>query len=275
MPTTNIRAANIQDPKGETGQIHSAKRGRRASARRVIAPLVLALVAPALVACAAGRGVDATLVARETEPLADHGKDVPPAVVDPFGSLDAVFHEALVETAPSRPIDPSSDEVASSRPGPMAPSPVPRHSREQALQDVAEARSQTSRTLARGHEPVYVIDGLLFDAGSSALRAPVLTLLDRLAERLRLGDLDYVLEIRGHTDASGAPEHNLELGELRARAVRDHLVSVLGLPADRLVTVSFGERLPLLGEEHPERGERDRRVTVRVLQPRVLQPPDA
>ena len=49
--------------------------------------------------------------------------------------------------------------------------------------------------------------------------------------------------IEGHCDERGTIESNLALGEKRARAVRDYMVS-LGLSPSRLRIVSFGEERP-------------------------------
>ncbi len=50
--------------------------------------------------------------------------------------------------------------------------------------------------------------------------------------------------IEGHCDERGTVEYNLALGEQRARAARDYLVS-LGVSAERLSTVSYGKERPL------------------------------
>ncbi len=55
------------------------------------------------------------------------------------------------------------------------------------------------------------------------------------------------VEIEGHCDERGSSEYNLALGSRRARAVRDALVG-MGISADRLTTVSYGEELPLCKE---------------------------
>lgn len=49
--------------------------------------------------------------------------------------------------------------------------------------------------------------------------------------------------IEGHTDDRGTREYNLGLGERRAASVRNYLVS-LGVPANRLTTVSYGKERP-------------------------------
>ena len=50
--------------------------------------------------------------------------------------------------------------------------------------------------------------------------------------------------VEGHCDERGTTDYNLALGEQRARAVSDYLVS-LGVAADRVTTVSFGKERPL------------------------------
>lgn len=53
----------------------------------------------------------------------------------------------------------------------------------------------------------------------------------------------WVITIEGHADERGTAEYNLALGERRAFAARDYLIS-LGIPADRLRTVSYGKEFP-------------------------------
>ncbi len=54
---------------------------------------------------------------------------------------------------------------------------------------------------------------------------------------------DTKVEIEGHCDERGTVEYNLALGAKRARAAKDYLVA-LGVSADRLTTISYGEELP-------------------------------
>jgi len=53
----------------------------------------------------------------------------------------------------------------------------------------------------------------------------------------------WMVTIEGHCDERGTAEYNLALGELRAVAVKTYLVS-LGVPPDRLRTVSYGKEFP-------------------------------
>jgi peptidoglycan-associated lipoprotein len=54
---------------------------------------------------------------------------------------------------------------------------------------------------------------------------------------------EWVITIEGHSDERGTAEYNLALGNRRAAAARTYLIS-LGIPADRLRTVSYGKEFP-------------------------------
>jgi peptidoglycan-associated lipoprotein len=64
--------------------------------------------------------------------------------------------------------------------------------------------------------------------------------------------------VEGHADSRGTNEYNLALGERRADAVRDYLVS-LGLATDRLTIVSKGEEQPFCSEETEACWQQNRR----------------
>ena len=53
----------------------------------------------------------------------------------------------------------------------------------------------------------------------------------------------WQITIEGHSDERGTAEYNLALGERRALAAKNYLVS-LGIPADKLRTVSYGKEFP-------------------------------
>jgi peptidoglycan-associated lipoprotein len=54
---------------------------------------------------------------------------------------------------------------------------------------------------------------------------------------------EWVITIEGHADERGTAEYNLALGTRRAAAARDYLIS-LGIPGDRLRTISYGKEFP-------------------------------
>ena len=66
------------------------------------------------------------------------------------------------------------------------------------------------------------------------------------------------VEIEGHTDERGTNEYNLALGAKRAQAAKDYLVS-LGIPADRLSTISNGEELQVCKEQTEDCWQKNRR----------------
>ncbi|KGY12818.1 lipoprotein [Vibrio tubiashii] len=53
------------------------------------------------------------------------------------------------------------------------------------------------------------------------------------------------VKIEGHADERGTPEYNIALGERRAEAVAKYL-QALGVQADQIDVVSYGEEKPLL-----------------------------
>ena len=72
------------------------------------------------------------------------------------------------------------------------------------------------------------------------------------------------VEIEGHCDERGTVEYNLALGTKRAGAAKEYLVT-LGVAADRLTTISYGEELPLCHEHDESCWQKNRRVHFVVL----------
>jgi OOP family OmpA-OmpF porin len=69
--------------------------------------------------------------------------------------------------------------------------------------------------------------------------------------------------LQGHTDYVGTDAYNEKLGLDRAEAVRSELVA-LGVSADRLSTVTFGESQPIFSEQEDWARAVNRRVEVQV-----------
>lgn len=70
--------------------------------------------------------------------------------------------------------------------------------------------------------------------------------------------------IDGYCDERGADEYNLALGEKRAHAARNFLVS-LGVPQEALSTISYGEEKPLDSGHHEEAWAKNRRAEFQVV----------
>jgi outer membrane protein OmpA-like peptidoglycan-associated protein len=55
---------------------------------------------------------------------------------------------------------------------------------------------------------------------------------------------DLTVQIAGHTDNVGTDQHNQQLSENRAKAVKDALVA-LGIPATKIVAKGYGSTRPV------------------------------
>lgn len=70
--------------------------------------------------------------------------------------------------------------------------------------------------------------------------------------------------IEGHCDERGTREYNQALGERRANAVRDFLLSQ-GVPAARLVTTSWGKERPVAQGSNEEAWAQNRRAATVII----------
>jgi len=87
-----------------------------------------------------------------------------------------------------------------------------------------------------------VIKPVFFDLDSSDINADGQQVLQENADTMRKNPR-WQITIEGHCDERGTAEYNLALGERRALAARTYLVS-LGIPAERVRTVSYGKEFP-------------------------------
>ena len=67
------------------------------------------------------------------------------------------------------------------------------------------------------------------------------------------------VSVEGHCDERGTNEYNLALGDRRAKAVKDYLVS-LGVSSSRIETISYGEEKPAAFGHDESSWELNRRV---------------
>ena len=139
------------------------------------------------------------------------GKDAPPVVDDPI-------------TAP--PMETIPEEPVAEEPAPIAVVPA----------------GPTAEDYARMAPQEYGIEDLFFAFDEYTLSTEAMMLLEASSRIMKdHSTLTYVIE--GHCDERGTVEYNLALGEKRAIAARDYLVS-LGVPASRLRITSYGEERP-------------------------------
>ena len=129
----------------------------------------------------------------------------------------------------------------------------------------AEAAAQTVASTAPAAAPAPGGYDMLvtFELDSATLTAQARQNLDAFAGALASPALSALrFAVEGHTDATGSPDHNLDLSERRAASVVAYLVEH-GVAADRLTAEGFGETRPRLPDpEHPD----NRRVETRRIE---------
>lgn len=107
---------------------------------------------------------------------------------------------------------------------------------------------------------------IYFDFDRYDLRADARETLKGNAGWLRANPATRI-EIEGHCDERGTNEYNLALGARRAQSVKDYLVT-LGISADRLSTISYGEELPVCREQTEGCWQQNRRARLVIIAPR-------
>jgi peptidoglycan-associated lipoprotein len=109
--------------------------------------------------------------------------------------------------------------------------------------------------LGREAQDVY------FDYDKNDIRADGRDTLTKDADvikRILAADPTFTIVVEGHCDERGSEEYNLALGDRRALAVKEFLVQ-LGVPGDRLKTISFGKERPVCTDENEACYQRNRR----------------
>jgi peptidoglycan-associated lipoprotein len=101
-----------------------------------------------------------------------------------------------------------------------------------------------------------------FEYDKSLLRSEDLPVLGGVADWMRRYP-DVPILIAGHADERGTREYNLALGSQRATAVKNYLIS-LGIPAQRLATVSYGKERPAVTGSSEETWSQNRRAVAEV-----------
>jgi len=121
-------------------------------------------------------------------------------------------------------------------------------------QQAEETRAETIQSLK---EPIH------FAFDSYELRPEVRSTLKDKAAILEEHP-GWKVVIEGHCDERGTDEYNLALGERRARAAYEFLV-LLGIDADRLSIISYGEEKPVDPDHTEAAWAKNRRDEFRVI----------
>ena len=117
--------------------------------------------------------------------------------------------------------------------------------------------SDTVEYLATGVE-----DRVFFATNKSVLTTASRDTLRKQAAFMRKKK-DLTFTIEGHADERGTREYNLALGERRANAVKDYLMTY-GISSNRLNVISYGKERPVNSGSNPLAWSQNRRsVTVK------------
>jgi peptidoglycan-associated lipoprotein len=164
-------------------------------------------------------------------------------------ALPACHHHGPKGGPPPLPAPPPA------APATPPPAPEPPPSRE-----VAPVEDEYSRMRKMATDEIERM-GLLPEIHFAYDRADIgeadRAILAKNAEALKKFDFLRVT-VEGHADERGTVEYNLALGERRAKAAIDYLTS-LGVPADRLKSVSYGKEVPLCQQSTEDCWARNRR----------------
>jgi len=149
----------------------------------------------------------------------------------------------LTATGPGGSETQSVTVTVSSAPPPPAPPPTtPRLSSADMLQQQAQdAYFDYDKSDIRPDAR----DALTHDAG--------------LLKQIFTQDPNFTVIVEGHCDERGSAEYNLALGDRRATAAKEFLVQ-LGIPADRMKTISYGKERPQCTDANEACWQKNRRA---------------
>lgn len=110
---------------------------------------------------------------------------------------------------------------------------------------------------------IAVLNNIFFDVDRYEIKPKSFPELQKLIRFLTASPRLRV-EISGHTDNSGSPDHNRQLSEKRAQSVYDYLVQK-GIDKNRLIPKGFGADKPVASNSTPEGRQTNRRIEFKVI----------
>ena len=114
---------------------------------------------------------------------------------------------------------------------------------------------------ATGKVDIY---GIFFDVDKTELKPESRATLEEVAKLLK-SDPSLRIEVAGHTDNSGAADHNMKLSVGRAAAVASALVNTYGIDRTRLQPEGYGGTKPVAPNDSDQGRAKNRRVELRKL----------
>jgi peptidoglycan-associated lipoprotein len=163
-----------------------------------------------------------------------------------FTAMTAVAcgKKAPVETP--QPPPPAPPPAVQPKPTPPPPPPPPRNEPPPPPRVPTDAEIFANWSLDQLNEKGLLVD-VYFAYDVADLSDQARGSLGKNADVMKKWPTTRVM-VEGHADARGTSEYNMALGERRASAIRDYLVS-LGIAAARVTIVSKGEEEPSCRDE--------------------------
>ena len=151
---------------------------------------------------------------------------------------------------------PKPSPAAPAPAAPAAPPPAPAPSEREVPVETEYDRLKKMPT--DEIERMGLLAEIHYDYDRSDIREGDRQVLAKNGEALKKFDF-LKITVEGHCDERGSVEYNLALGERRAKAAYDYLLS-LGVPADRMKSVSYGKEVPLCQQASEDCWARNRRA---------------
>jgi len=141
--------------------------------------------------------------------------------------------------------------------------PVPATQKEVSKTADGSAKDQEVRLSAEGvarevDDTAFVKETVHFAFDSALLSEQTQQILMSNADYLRTNS-EVRVTVEGHCDERGTDAYNIALGERRAEAVKNFLVD-LGISANRLNTISYGEERPIASGQNEASWAKNRRA---------------
>ena len=149
--------------------------------------------------------------------------------------------------------------AAAPAPAPSQPAPSSGAAAAAPSAAAAAAPAQTPRPSPKEFMAVAALKEVYFDFDKYDIRAEDAKTLDANAAWLK-SNADNLVLIEGHCDERGTNEYNLALGERRAKATMNYLVSQ-GIQANRITIISYGEERPVCSEKTEACWAKNRRAS--------------
>ncbi len=125
-------------------------------------------------------------------------------------------------------------------------------------------RTETPREVTKSLSEMVgsLLADVYFDYDKSDVRDDGRSILNKDAEALKqifAAHPSGIVTVEGHCDERGSAEYNLGLGDRRSSSVKDYLVN-LGVPADKLKVISYGNEKPVCSDANESCWQKNRRA---------------